>query len=82
MPLDLTVQWLQLLRYLMLHPGRVVTRDGLRDEVWGLDDYGDARTVDLHIRRLRANLGPEREPLLGTIRGVGYRCDGPRRTER
>ncbi|MDO5740266.1 MAG: response regulator transcription factor [Ornithinimicrobium sp.] len=81
-PLDLTFKEFELLRYLVQHPGRVVTRDVLLDEVWGLDYYGGTRTVDVHIRRLRAKLGPEREPLIGTIRGVGYRFDGPRRTER
>ena len=77
-PLDLTYKEFELLRYLVQHPGRVVTRDLLLQEVWGLDYYGGTRTVDVHIRRLRAKLGPEREHLIGTIRGVGYRFDGPR----
>ncbi len=77
-PLDLTFKEFELLRYLVQRPGRVVTRDLLLQEVWGLDYYGGTRTVDVHIRRLRAKLGPERESLISTIRGVGYRFSGPR----
>ena len=77
-PLDLTYKEFELLRYLVQRPGRVVTRDTLLQEVWGMDYYGGTRTVDVHIRRLRAKLGPERESLIGTIRGVGYRFSGPR----
>lgn len=80
--LDLTFKEFELLRYLVQHPGRVVTRDILLQEVWGGDYYGGTRTVDVHIRRLRAKLGPERESLIGTIRGVGYRFTGARSTER
>lgn len=76
--LDLTFKEFELLRYLVQRPGRVVTRDLLLQEVWGLDYYGGTRTVDVHIRRLRAKLGPERESLISTIRGVGYRFSGPR----
>ncbi len=77
-PLDLTFKEFELLRYLVQHPGRVVTRDQLLQEVWGRDYYGGTRTVDVHVRRLRAKLGPERESLIHTIRGVGYRFSGPR----
>ncbi len=80
-PLDLTFKEFELLRYLVQRPGRVVTRDTLLQEVWGMDYYGGTRTVDVHIRRLRAKLGPERESLIGTIRGVGYRFSGPRGPE-
>ncbi len=79
-PLDLTFKEFELLKYLVQHPGRVVTRDALLQEVWGMDYYGGTRTVDVHIRRLRAKLGPERESLIGTIRNVGYRFAGPRST--
>ncbi|WP_151525480.1 winged helix-turn-helix transcriptional regulator [Serinicoccus kebangsaanensis] len=79
--LDLTFKEFELLRYLVQHPGRVVTRDVLLQEVWGGDYYGGTRTVDVHIRRLRAKLGPERESLIGTIRGVGYRFTGSRSTD-
>lgn len=81
-PLDLTFKEFELLRYLVQRPGRVVTRDILLQEVWGMDYYGGTRTVDVHIRRLRAKLGPERESLIGTIRGVGYRFSGPRGADR
>jgi len=80
-PLDLTFKEFELLKYLVQHPGRVVTRDQLLQEVWGMDYYGGTRTVDVHVRRLRAKLGPERESLIGTIRNVGYRFAGNRNTE-
>ena len=63
----------RLLDYLMQHPGRVFSREQLLDAVWGSDVYVEARTVDVHIRRLRAKLGPEHEALIGTVRNVGYR---------
>lgn len=80
--LDLTYKEFELLRYLVQNPGRVVTRATLLRQVWGSDYYGGTRTVDVHIRRLRAKLGPEREALIGTIRGVGYRFGGPRGADR
>ncbi|QFG70348.1 response regulator transcription factor [Ornithinimicrobium pratense] len=76
--LDLTFKEFELLRYLVSHPGRVLTRHQLLQHVWGSDYYGGTRTVDVHVRRLRAKLGPERETLIGTIRGVGYRFSPPR----
>src|SRR5205814_1846678 len=72
-PLDLTYKEFELLRFLAQHPGRVYTRPGLLREVWGYDFYGGTRTVDVHVRRLRAKLGPEHEHLIQTVRGVGYR---------
>lgn len=78
-PLDLTFKEFELLKFLVAHPGRVMTRDQLLHEVWGTDYYGGTRTVDVHIRRLRAKLGPERESLINTIRNVGYRLSGPAR---
>ena len=72
--LDLTFKEFELLRYLALHPGRVSTRPALLREVWGYDFYGGTRTVDVHVRRLRAKLGPEHEHLIETVRGVGYRA--------
>ena len=71
--LDLTFKEFELLKYLAQHPGRVFTRHQLLQEVWGYDYYGGTRTIDVHIRRLRAKLGPEREALIGTVRNVGYR---------
>jgi DNA-binding response OmpR family regulator len=72
--LDLTYKEFELLRYLAERPGRVRTRPGLLREVWGYDFYGGTRTVDVHVRRLRAKLGPEFEHLIETVRGVGYRA--------
>ena len=72
-PLDLTYKEFELLRYLAERPGRVFTRPTLLREVWGYDFYGGTRTVDVHVRRLRAKLGPEHDTLIETVRGVGYR---------
>jgi len=78
MPLDLTFKEFELLRFLASHPGRVFTRPALLREVWGYDFYGGTRTVDVHVRRLRAKLGPECEHLIETVRSVGYRAtDAP-----
>jgi len=71
--LDLTFKEFELLKYLAQHPGRVFTRHQLLAEVWGYDYFGGTRTVDVHVRRLRAKLGPENETLIGTVRNVGYR---------
>jgi DNA-binding response OmpR family regulator len=73
-PLDLTYKEFELLRFLAERSGRVCTRPALMREVWGYDFYGGTRTVDVHIRRLRAKLGPEHEGLIETVRGVGYRA--------
>jgi DNA-binding response OmpR family regulator len=72
-PLDLTFKEFELLKFLAQHPGRVFTRQQLLQEVWGYDYFGGTRTVDVHVRRLRAKLGPENEALIGTVRNVGYR---------
>jgi len=77
-PIDLTYKEFELLKYLVQHPGRVFTRAQLLQEVWGYDYYGGTRTVDVHVRRLRAKLGPEHEQLIGTVRNVGYRFDPPK----
>ncbi|NYG54676.1 response regulator transcription factor [Nocardioides perillae] len=71
--LDLTFKEFELLKHLAQHPGRVFTRQQLLQEVWGYDYFGGTRTVDVHVRRLRAKLGPEHETLIGTVRNVGYR---------
>ena len=72
-PLDLTYKEFELLKFLAQRPGRVCDRDLLLREVWGYDYYGGTRTVDVHVRRLRAKLGAEHETLIETIRNVGYR---------
>ena len=79
--LDLTFKEFELLRFLATHSGRVFTRAQLLQEVWGYDYYGGTRTVDVHVRRLRAKLGAEHEGLIGTVRNVGYRFVPPRETE-
>ncbi len=81
-PLDLTFKEFELLKYLVQHPGRVFTREQLLQEVWGYDYFGGTRTVDVHVRRLRAKLGPENETLIGTVRNVGYRFVLPPREVR
>jgi DNA-binding response OmpR family regulator len=72
-PLDLTYMEYELLRFLATHPGKVFTREALLSRVWGYEYYGGARTVDVHIRRLRAKLGEEHAHLISTVRSVGYR---------
>ena len=71
--LDLTFKEFELLKFLAQHPGRVFSRQQLLQEVWGYDYFGGTRTVDVHVRRLRAKLGPDNETLIGTVRNVGYR---------
>jgi DNA-binding response OmpR family regulator len=75
--LDLTYKEFELLRFLVQRPGRVFTRGALLQEVWGYNFYGGSRTVDVHVRRLRAKLGAEHEGLIETVRGVGYRASEP-----
>jgi DNA-binding response OmpR family regulator len=71
--LDLTYMEYELLRFLAGHPAKVFTRETLLSRVWGYEYYGGARTVDVHIRRLRAKLGEEHAYLIQTVRSVGYR---------
>jgi DNA-binding response OmpR family regulator len=72
-PLDLTYMEYELLKFLATHPGKVFTRETLLSRVWGYEYYGGARTVDVHIRRLRAKLGDEQANMISTVRSVGYR---------
>ena len=72
-PLDLTFMEYELLKYFAHHPGRVYSREVLLSEVWGYEYFGGARTVDVHVRRLRAKLGEEHAHLIETVRSVGYR---------
>jgi DNA-binding response OmpR family regulator len=74
---ELTYKEFELLRFLVERAGRVFTRSALLHEVWGYDFYGGTRTVDVHVRRLRAKLGVEHEALIETVRGVGYRATDP-----
>ena len=77
-PLDLTYMEYELLKFLATNPGKVFTREILLSRVWGYEYYGGARTVDVHIRRLRAKLGEEQASLIQTVRSVGYRFGQPR----
>lgn len=80
--LELTFKEFELVKFLAQHPGRVFTRQQLLDEVWGFDYFGGTRTVDVHVRRLRAKLGPEHDQLIGTVRNVGYRFVLPAKRRR
>ena len=72
-PLDLTYMEYELLKFLSSNPGKVFTRETLLSRVWGYEYYGGARTVDVHVRRLRAKLGEHHANLIQTVRSVGYR---------
>lgn len=75
-PIDFTYMEYELLKFLVTNPDRVFSRDALLSNVWGYDYYGGARTVDVHIRRLRAKLGQDHAARIRTLRSVGYRWDG------
>ena len=79
-PLDLTYMEYELLKFFVTHSGKVFTREQLLSRVWGYEYYGGARTVDVHVRRLRAKLGEEHANLIQTVRSVGYRFGSPRWT--
>lgn len=72
-PLDLTYMEYELLKFLAQNPGKVFTREVLLSRVWGYEYFGGARTVDVHVRRLRAKLGEAHANLIQTVRSVGYR---------
>lgn len=72
-PLELTYKEFELFKFLATHPGRVFSRDQLLNQVWGYNFIGGTRTVDVHVRRLRAKLGPRYAALIDTVRNVGYR---------
>jgi DNA-binding response OmpR family regulator len=71
-PVDFTYMEYELLKFLMTHPRRVFSREALLNRVWGYDYYGGARTVDVHVRRVRAKLGSEHAARVKTVRSVGY----------
>jgi DNA-binding response OmpR family regulator len=77
-PVDFTYMEYELLKFLVTHPGRVFSREALLSRVWGYDYYGGARTVDVHVRRVRAKLGSEHAGRIKTVRSVGYRFEGER----
>ena len=76
--LDFTHQEFELLRFLAQHRGRVFTRDQLLQKVWGYQYAGGTRTVDIHVRRLRAKMGPVTGALIATVRHVGYKMRAPK----
>lgn len=71
--LALTFKEFELLRFLAAHAGRVHTREALLNQVWGYEYFGGLRTVDVHVRRIRAKLGAKHENLIQTVHGVGYK---------
>jgi DNA-binding response OmpR family regulator len=75
--LGLTLTEFKLLNFLVQHAGRAFSRTRLMHEVWGYDCNGRVRTVDVHVRRLRAKLGVEHESTIDTVRGVGYMAGTP-----
>ena len=77
-PLDLTYMEYELLKFLALSPSKVFSREVLLNRVWGYEYYGGARTVDVHVRRLRAKFGEEHAHLIQTVRSVGYKLDQTR----
>jgi DNA-binding response OmpR family regulator len=74
--LDLTPREFDLLAFLARHPGRALSRDELLRKVWGYDYVGETRTVDVHVRRLRAKLG-DHHGLIATVLGAGYKLTAP-----
>ena len=77
-PLELSRYEYRILEILIKRPGRVYSRQQLLQEVWGYDFFGGTRTVDVHVRRLRAKLGAEHENMIATIRNVGYKLESHR----
>jgi len=74
-PVSFTYMEYELLKFLVTHPGRAFSRESLLSAVWGYDYYGGARTVDVHVRRVRAKLGLEHAARIKTVRSVGYRFE-------
>ena len=72
-PIELTYKEYELLRFLASNPDRVFTREALLNNVWGYEFYGGARTVDVHVRRLRSKLEDADHSFIETVRNVGYR---------
>lgn len=72
----LTHKEFELLKFLAMHPGRVFSREALLDQVWGYEFYGGTRTVDVHVRRLRAKIERRGERYIETLRHVGYKFIG------
>lgn len=75
-PIDFTYLEYSLFAFLVTHPGRTYSREALLRRVWGTDYFGGSRTVDVHVRRIRAKIGPELSRRLETVRNVGYLWNG------
>ena len=75
--IELTRREFELLAYFLANPKRVLTRDKILQQVWGLEYLGESRTIDAHVRRVRAKLGDSAAALVETVVGVGYRLGGP-----
>jgi two-component system alkaline phosphatase synthesis response regulator PhoP len=73
--IELTPKEFDLLHLLLSHPGRAFSREYLLENLWGYEFFGDTRTVDVHVRRLRQKIeeDPAQPYWLETVRGVGYR---------
>lgn len=74
-PVDFAFMEYELLKFLITHPERAFSREALLSRVWDYDYYGGARTVDVHVRRVRAKLGAVHGARIKTVRGVGYRFE-------
>ncbi|WP_306592059.1 response regulator transcription factor [Geothrix sp. 21YS21S-4] len=74
---DLTRREFELLAYFLANPRRVLTREKILQQVWGLEYLGESRTIDAHVRRVRAKIGGPAAELIETVVGVGYRLGGP-----
>jgi DNA-binding response OmpR family regulator len=74
-PVDFTYMEYELLHFFVTHPNHVFSREALLSRVWGYDFYGETRTVDVHVRRVRAKLGIEHAARIRTVRSVGYRFE-------
>jgi two-component system response regulator RegX3 len=79
-PVALPLKEFELLELLLANAGRVLTRDVLIDRIWGPNYYGDTKTLDVHVKRLRSKVEPDpgRPERIVTVRGVGYRYERPR----
>ncbi len=72
--IELTLKEFDLLKFLLINRGRVMSRNYLLDEIWGYDYFGETRTVDVHIRNIRKKIGDKGlDELIETVRGVGYK---------
>ena len=75
--LDLTRREFELLAYFLQNPRRVLSREKILQQVWGLEYLGESRTIDAHVRRVRAKIGEAAAEFIETVVGVGYRLGGP-----